>query len=697
VANIIYFKAKEELTAEKNLNEFIAHCRDKLSLYEDQGGWKANRWYNNSRAGKRICISFSRYSAKTQSGSIPVDQMDEPFISFAKAYIRYDQSQKIVSNMLGRLSALRALHDALVQVHGAADVLKTEGIVILKSVELISQRYNSIDGKHKTGLALKNILDFIREKKFVPYLQDWVPPWKKAYAKAGRTDAESLKWQETRCPSLHHMYSLADCFSNAKAPEDRFWSSVLVFLMFAPGRAGELADLTVDCLHKSENGSLGVRWYGEKGFGYTIKWVPKDLENVVIEAHKRLVELGQPARDSAKFAYETPGVFMRHDDCATPDSFPEDKPLNAYEFGMAMGFSVKSINRIVGNCKDFNGKAAWRILHGNGKWIKEKCTEEAWSYKGLASYVLNKYANKKWPNMPSIDRPIWESLILSRSCEFLSRNKMKNFSWCQLTINDLNSQIASTKHRKVPIDTLFQRMGYQDEDGSEIHFTTHQIRVWLSTNAECQGMDAWQLAQWAGRARINDNYHYDLRTPKEREENHRAILELKQRPTLLEALKLNLPISYEDLGINQSGIADVTEYGMCVHDYTMAPCTKGGECMICREHVCIKGMPKTLDKIKHFECMVESQFNKAKTDADDLAFGADRWVTHLGWKLAHVRTQRERLESEDISDGTILRISPKHDPSVIERALSQRGDTIEIDADKVDATLISGLLALDNK
>jgi hypothetical protein len=33
-------------------------------------------------------------------------------------------------------------------------------------------------------------------------------------------------------------------------------------------------------------------------------------------------------------------------------------------------------------------------------------------------------------------------------------------------------------------------MGFKDEDGSEISLTSHQIRVWLSTNAERGGMDA---------------------------------------------------------------------------------------------------------------------------------------------------------------------------------------------------------------
>jgi hypothetical protein len=35
---------------------------------------------------------------------------------------------------------------------------------------------------------------------------------------------------------------------------------------------------------------------------------------------------------------------------------------------------------------------------------------------------------------------------------------------------------------------------------------------------------------------------------------------------------------------------NVSEYGICTHDYGMSPCTKGGECMACKKHIFIKGM-----------------------------------------------------------------------------------------------------------
>ncbi len=212
-------------------------------------------------------------------------------------------------------------------------------------------------------------------------------------------------------------------------------------------------------------------------------------------------------------------------------------------------------------------------------------------------------------------------------------------------------------------------------------------------------MDAWQLAQWAGRAKISDNRHYDLRTDDEREQAQRRILMRRKRPTALEAIKEKLPVSYEDLGIHRIGIADVTEWGMCVHDYARSPCTKAGgsDCMTCKEHVCIKGMPKTLERIKRLESQLAEQCEKAQAAATDGTYGADRWVTHLGWKLGHVRTQRIILESEDTPEGAVLWIPPDHDPSPVSRALSQKGYNTDVSRQElVEESTIKSMLENDD-
>ncbi len=695
MADIIHFQPRHEISVKQNLDSFIEHCKKQLTLYDYQGGWQSNNWQHKQK-NRSIAMTFSKYRKKSNPANF--EPLDEPFLSFAKAYIRYNQSIKAVSSVTNKMVALRMLHDALVEVHGVANVLKTDGLVISELETITKQRVNNKDRRNKVGYQIEILLEFIRKKRFVPALQSWENPWPKVGAKAERTDDESRKWQDIRCPSMHQMLALADCFANAETLEDKYWSSVITLLVFAPGRAGELSELTIDCLHRGENGALGVRWYAEKGFGHTIKWVPETLEQTVIEAHSRLMEIGQSAREAAKYAHDHPSVFLRHAGCCTSDDFAEDKPLNAYQFAHAMSFTEQSIASMKAKTSQLSSVTAWNMVGGkNTKWVQKLIASGEPTYEELASFVASEYQTEDWPNLPSIQRPIWESLVLIRDREFHNDFKVREFSWRLPSVNELNAQLAIRDKLKNPPKTLFQRMGYKDEDGTDIRLTSHQIRVWLSTNAERGGMDAWQLARWAGRSRINDNRHYDLRTQDEREQQARSILEYNERPTALEAIKLNLPVSYKDLGVNRIGIADVTEYGMCVHDYAMSPCTKGGECMTCKEHVCIKGMPETLERIIRLEKQVESQFNKATEDEADSVFGADRWVSHLGWKLAHIRTQRGRLESEDTPEGAILWIPPEHDPSPVKRALEQNDlDITASNQDLVEESEVAMLLGIEN-
>ncbi|TKB51188.1 hypothetical protein FCL40_01125 [Ferrimonas sediminicola] len=689
----IFFKPRSKSDTKKNLQDFIEHGRNVLKLYQEQGGFAVNEWsYNCGR--KNHAMVFSKYSEIKNSYSY--EPLDEPFLSFAKAYVRQRQSEMQVTSVGDKLVVLRTLYDALLEIHGEANVLKTNGIVQDEVVNLLNDRYPRSPKLSKYGGQLINLYTFLREKIITPALPKWQNPWKRHKSKAEGTDEASRAWQEERCPSQHQMLALADCFARSEAKQDIYWSSALVLLMFAPGRGTELTHLTTDSLHEDE-GRLGVRWYAQKGYDYTIKWVPKDLEEVVREAFSRLIEISQPARDAAKFAYENPGKFLRHKDCITPPDFPENKPLNALQFAQAMGFTPNTINRLKAKTKNYDSFTAWRVVGANYvNWVDALLANGVPTYQHLAQYTLDKYRTNDWPNLPKVGRPIWKALLLIRENEFHAKHMPKGFSWVMPDINQLNDQLKARK-MKNPIPTIFQRFELKDEDGGEIELTSHQLRVWLSTNAERGGMDAWRLAQWAGRTRVEDNRHYDLRTQEEREEMANALLELDARPTALAAFKMNLPVAYADLGVNRVGIADVTEWGFCVHDYAMSPCTKGGECLICKEHVCLKGMPKTLDRIKIVEGKLESQYLKAKKDSQQKVFGADRWESHLGWKLAHVRTQRLRMESDDIPDGTALWIPVEHDPSPVERSLKQRGYPTEIpQGELVDASVMAGLLGVDD-
>ncbi len=55
----------------------------------------------------------------------------------------------------------------------------------------------------------------------------------------------------------------------------------------------------------------------------------------------------------------------------------------------------------------------------------------------------------------------------------------------------------------------------------------------------------------------------------------------------------HLPVTIQEFNTMEKGAAHITEFGLCIHDYTMSPCEKYRDCLNCTEQVCIKGEGKT--------------------------------------------------------------------------------------------------------
>jgi len=77
-----------------------------------------------------------------------------------------------------------------------------------------------------------------------------------------------------------------------------------------------------------------------------------------------------------------------------------------------------------------------------------------------------------------------------------------------------------------------------------------------------------------------------------------------------------------------------------------------------------------LDELKNLEKLHEEQLLHAKASAEDDVFGADRWVTSLGFKLSKLKTIIAMLEAPNIADGTQVRVPDELDISPVKRSLN---------------------------
>ncbi|MBA0429281.1 MULTISPECIES: hypothetical protein [Stenotrophomonas] len=598
MGDVVHFVPRAEREASGNLADFIRLAKEGLTAFANGGAWDRDKWQQNE-----TIVVFATKTAPLNSYSFT--PFVEPFMQFAKAYIRYRYSHRPVKSLAMMLQALRCVEAGLLAACGRGDVGLLSGAVMDVCANKCKEFYSSEDVHHKTGLQLQAVFDFLRENSLVPSLPAWKSPFKKPVILTEDLGEAGQAHRMKKLPTNEAMLAVADVFALADDRESQFYSSIFILLMAAPGRVSEVLKLPIDCIQWEEdddgNLQMFLRWNAAKGKGATKKWVVPVMHDVVKEAVRRLIEIGAPARELVRAAFE--GSTSSSEDVGTSNLIKE--------FG---GFY-------------------WPFLD-------EKRVLTTWS-----------------------------ALCLHRENEFSREKEIRPDSWRIPSANEVNKRLgAGSGHG----ESLFDRMGLRNLDGTRITLTSHQLRHWLSTMSERAGMDDYSLARWAGRAKVSDNRHYDHRSPEERLEAARGLLPMQPAP-LLERIKQRQPVTYQELGTDRLGTAKATLYGMCVHDYAMAPCQKQRECMTCKEHACIKGDHVALDRIRLLEAQTEKLLQQAMKAHEDGDFGADRWVDNHKWKLAHVKAMRMALEHPNVLEGAVLRIPDGHDPSPVRRALMDLG------------------------
>jgi len=667
--NIAIWVPKDVKDGYENLADFISFAKDELTIYDDQEdehgkGWYAGKWKTHHDRPIAMVFGFSSNAYKIES------LFENPFMDFSKAFIRQDQTIQEATNVGDWLKVFRIIHEALRELNRESPPsIMDLNVDVQIRVEHLLKLSNCADKKkYHYGGKLETLYCWLVKKQILPNLPIRKNPFSRGIDKIEQLDEESIKWSEERCPTMHQMLSLADCFARAKSLKDKFYTSILVLLSFAPGRGSEINSLTIHSLQQDDDGKYYVMWYSGKGYGDTKKWVPTVMIDAVKEAFKRLIEIGKPAREAAKFAFDNPNKFMRHKGCVTPKEFDENLPLNCTQFLNAMSIKDTELNGRVIN---------WGNLPQ--KWIKELITKGDITYSVLAKLINASYKNKDWPKNSKTGRPVWENLCLIREYEFNEKVGVKAFSWVSVSVNQINDQLGRRLENQ---QTLWERFGIKDEDDSEINLTSHQLRVWLNTHAMNGGMSDYQLAMWSGRADVRQNRAYDGRTKgeKDRLKNQIMLMDHIVPPSPLALFSARLPVPLPSLGVAREGVADFTGLGFCVHNFAQTPCTKSGECITCKDHLCMKGLPDTLENLEQMALLIAEQLEAAKTAATDITFGADRWVTHLGWKLAHIRTIISNMKNPDMPNGAVIRIPVAHDPSPTRRSLNAKGKITELNS-----------------
>lgn len=648
MAEILHFTPKAELSAQNNLSLFIDSCRRDLTVFGKDLQWAEWHW---PKAGQFTKIGTNGRAAREE------DALDPAFRDFAKAYFRYQQGHKPTKTKW-ELSALRALEVALLQVTGAGD-LSGMSIAVLDEAAKVARDHYSRGAAYHAGRELERLAGFVSSKRFLSCnVSGWRSPIRKPDEQR-RTGAAAKALREKKLPSQEALDALAEVFANNPSePRDIFTSATFAMTMCAPVRITEILELPQDCEveEQDRNGIIryGWRFWSGKGYGADIKWIPTEMVPTAKTAVARIRALTEPARRLALWMEERPNDFYRHDGCPR---VRDDEPLTAEQICDALGRSyetsrassvVADVQKGVGQ-GDITLNDLWQYLKkdqpSDFPWLSEK---KKIKYSNALFCMTSNLLHRQRGNTPVV---LWKPT-----------HNIYN--------NDLSPREDVKNHQ-----SLFDRYGYSSIDGSRLKLTSHQARHLLNTIAQRGGLSELQIAQWSGRADVKQN-----RTYNHVSEEEMVAKALTLDPSLglfgpVGAVPVNLPSTIEEFNALEKGYAHVTEFGYCVHDYTMTPCQNYRDCLSCEEQVCVKGNEERTERIRKRLVEVEQQFSAAERAMKEGWAGADRWYEHHLSIVERLRGLVAVLDDPNVQSGALIRLKNQKMFSPVRRALEARVPT----------------------
>lgn len=209
MADLVLFKPRRDVDAEQNLEEFVSHCRDRLTVFGsdlvfDEDSWNVTKWISlkgKSKSQLRAVFSSWKGGTDAASSSIP-----EPFRSFAKAYFRYQHALRPTKVIGFRLAALRALCAAL-EEHGTSAPSRADAGVFNRASQLIGAHFSG-EAAYRVGGQLEMIAELMDDNRLGALPLMWHNPLKRPSSGTARIGVEFDARREEKLPSMHWTPSL---------------------------------------------------------------------------------------------------------------------------------------------------------------------------------------------------------------------------------------------------------------------------------------------------------------------------------------------------------------------------------------------------------------------------------------------------------------------------------------------------------
>lgn len=666
MADIVVFIPKSERDAEETLLGFISMCREQLTAFGadlvfDENIWDiSNAVKLKGRGQKRFRIPFSTFETASEKA---VQFMAEPFLSFAKADFRYSFAMRPTKSPARRLSALRALECALREKEGVSNPGRATAETFDRAAQLVKAHFSNA-AAYRIGGQLEMLAQFMSENRLVALPIDWRNPLKRP-SDTGRVGKEFDDRRNNKLPSAAALDALPKLFNLATTPHDIIVSSVAAILCSAPDRINEVLLLPVDCevRQKKKDGSIayGLRWWPAKGADPMVKWVVPSMVDVVSKAIEKIRQATAAARTVAIWYEHHPTEIY------LPPEFEYLRTrqyLTTAEVRLALYESTASRTAALAWCKS------------NGVPIAKDGKRAVVRFSDLEKAVLSQLP-REFPYInEEVGLKIGSALFLVRKNEFHPTKAAFNCLIDAVTIDQINSGLGggleSGGH------SVFESFGFSEPDDSPIKVSSHQFRHYLNTLAQAGGMSQLDIAKWSGRKDIRQNAAYDHVSANELVLKIRnALGDDRQMYGPLAELPKRIVISRDEFARLRVPTAHSTEFGVCIRDYTMAPCDLHADCINCNEQVCIKG-----DEVR--TARLHAELNAAKENLEAVrqahgegAVGASRWVEHHLLTVKRLSQLCAILDDPQVPVGAVIQLSNLPVASQIEQAAESRAAVLE--------------------
>ena len=660
MTNLKIFISKSESEATRNISEFVEFCKSEITVFGPDIDFKNMTWditdsvNLKGHGNKRVRINFS---TQETSNDLNPQKFEEPFLSFAMSYIRYSQGLNPTKNVAFRISALRAIDLALRESNSTNDPVLIDGVILNRAAQIISGNFAESTA-YRVGVQLEMISSFFDEHHLTHAILTWRSPVRRP-ADTVRVGEEFDLRRAEKLPSEAALDAIPKIFNLATDTNDVIFSSIAAILCSAPDRINEILLLRENCevFDKDATGRevYGLRWWPAKGADPMVKWIIPSMVSVVQTAISNVRKLTQAARDIAKWYENNPNKLY----LPTPlEHYRNKNLLSMYELGKLLWIDSKSGSAL-----------AWCI--GNGvKSIKGAHLRHT-RFQDVEQAVI---ANLPY-GFPFLDKTIGikysEALFIVRSNELHPEKATHNTIISPITINQVNTAFGSRSEFK--FESMFDRLGFTEPDGKSIKVTSHQFRHYLNTLAQAGGLSQLDIAKWSGRKDLRQNEAYNHVSAHEMVALIRkAIGNEAKAYGPLASLPKNIPISRDEFARLKIPTAYTTEFGFCVHDYTMAPCEQHADCINCNEHICVKGDEYKTASVKKRLDEARDLLKKADEAVREKYVGANRWSDHHRKTVKRLEQLVSILDSPAVEVGAVIQLNDVPTVSRMQHAIDER-------------------------